>query len=144
MIFFCLETLRLHAPFGYTTRRCMSDYELPELNVVIEKGTPLIIPNISLHYDPQYFELPTQFRPERFDENVKFSVDKPFMPFGLGPRTCIAYRLANLKTKIAIVLMLRKFQFELDAQHINKPLKIDHRAVARMAMGGINLKVNYR
>lgn len=34
-----------------------------------------------------------------------------FIPFGYGPRNCIGIRLALLEAKIAVVSVLRKFNF---------------------------------
>lgn len=125
----------------------MKDYKIPELDIVIEKGTSLLISTAALHLDAQYFDEPEKFMPERFDEKVaanKSFVEWPYMPFGDGPRTCIAMKLAKLQTKIAIVLLLRKFHFELGAQHIGKDMKMDPRAIAKLPIGGVNLKVKSR
>lgn len=137
----------MYPPFSGLNRICTKDYKLPGTNIVIEKGTIIIIPSIGLHYDPKYFEQPDKFMPERFDENIankKSFVEMPTLAFGSGPRNCIALRLAMLQTKIAIVLMLQKFQFELGDEHKNKPLKLNVRSRITAPLNGINLKVKAR
>lgn len=58
--------------------------------VVIEPGTPVIIPIWGIHYDAQYFPEPEKFDPERFSDDRKNSIPKcAYMPFGEGPRQCL-------------------------------------------------------
>lgn len=66
------------------------------------------------------------------------------MPFGQGPRICIAFRLATLQAKLTIVLLLLKYRFELSELHKNKEIEIDPRSSAKMPIGGINLYVKSR
>lgn len=76
----------MHTPFGFFTRRCINDYTIPNTNVIIEKGTQVMISVDGIQYDPQYYEDPLQFKPERFsDEKVAFT-ERPFLSFGDGPR----------------------------------------------------------
>lgn len=141
------ETLRLHAPFGFLARKCTKDYVVPGKNTTIEKDSSILIPVNGLHLDPQYFEQPTKFMPQRFDEKStanKSLADMPYLPFGDGPRNCIGYKLAKLQTKIALVLLLQKYRFELGPQHIGKELKENPKAIAKLPAGGINLKVKVR
>lgn len=141
----CLEeTLRMHTPFGFFTRRCVQDYTIPNSNATIEKGTQVMISVDGIHYDAKYFKEPTRFMPERFSgEKVPFS-ERPFLSFGDGPRNCIGLRFAKLQTKLGIVLLLRKFKFNLSDDHMNKDLEIDPRGLAKLPADGINLKVSFR
>ena len=56
----------------------------------LKKGDCLWIPVVGFHRDPNYFENPNKFDPERFSEENKDKI-KPFtyLPFGVGPRNCI-------------------------------------------------------
>lgn len=56
----------------------------------LKKGDAVWIPVVGFHRDPQYFENPMKFDPERFSEENKDNI-KPFtfIPFGVGPRNCI-------------------------------------------------------
>ena len=59
-------------------------------SVLIEKGTPIVLPIYGLQTDPQYFDDPESFKPERFLAENKERVKKcTFMPFGEGPRACL-------------------------------------------------------
>ena len=59
---------------------------------------------MSLHFLACLFD---RFTPE---EKAKRS-QLCHMPFGFGPRSCIAMRLALLQTKIAFTEMLKKYTF---------------------------------
>lgn len=140
------ETLRLHPPFGTVARKCTKDYKINDTNIVIAEGTSIIIPVAAIHRDPKYFPDPNEFRPERFEDdgiNKSFR-EMPYIPFGDGPRICIGLRLAKLQVKIGLVLLLKKFFFELDEQQTVKMLQINPRSITKMPIGGINLKAYAR
>lgn len=128
-------------------RCCTKDYEIPDTNVIIDEGTTVAISVSGLQNDPKYYEQPDKFIPERFDEeNVsgKSFTEMPFLTFGDGPRICMGLRLAKLESKIAILLLLRRFKFELADQHRNVELEIDPKSAAKAAKYGIHLKVSAR
>lgn len=121
----------------------MKDYKVDGTDIVIEEGTSIIIPVTAIQRDHKYFLDPNEFRPERFDDEMvanKSFIEMPYMPFGDGPRICIGLRLAKLQIKIGLVLLLQKFHFELDEQHVGKELRIDPRSIAKLPVGGINLR----
>ncbi|KAJ6649781.1 putative cytochrome P450 6a14 [Pseudolycoriella hygida] len=141
------ETLRLHPAFGTIARECTKDYKIADTNIVIQKGTSLIVPIAAIHRDGKYYEQPDEFIPERFDDKAtanKTFLDMPYLPFGDGPRICIGLRLAKLEAKVGIICMLKDYSFELGPQHINKELKSYPTSIAKFAVGGINLKVKSR
>lgn len=145
LVFFFLETLRLHPPFGTVARKCTKDYQIENTNILIEEGTSIIIPVAAVHRDPNYFDEPNEFRPDRFnDDQMANKTFMPYMPFGDGPRICIGLRLAKLQIKIGLVLLLQKFHFELDTKYADDELKIDPRSIAKLPVGGVNLKVRTR
>lgn len=135
----------MHPPFGFYSRQCTKDYKIPDSDVVIEKGTTILLPVSGLQNDSKYYEAPDQFSPERY-ENVtaKSSTDMPFIAFGEGPRLCIGLRLALMQTRLGICLMLQRYKFELSDDHQNAPLAFKASTVMRASKNGINLKVNFR
>lgn len=81
------EILRKYPPLPAMFRECTKDYCIPGTDMIIEKGSPIMIPLWALHYDEQFYPEPQQFRPERFeDENRKSFNEMPFLGFGDGPR----------------------------------------------------------
>lgn len=89
------ETLRLYPPGYILTRICTKDYQLVakksnENDLLVSKGTIVVIPVVGVHMDPEYFPNPRKFNPDRFsDENKADIVPGTYMPFGSGPRNCI-------------------------------------------------------
>lgn len=66
---------------------CVKDYTFPNGDLVIKKGTGIIIPVLSYHREPSTFPEPMKFDPDRFeDKNIKY---EGYLPFGDGPRNCI-------------------------------------------------------
>ncbi|KAH8394884.1 hypothetical protein KR222_008620, partial [Zaprionus bogoriensis] len=88
------EALRKWPPAPRTDRLCNADIDLRdaqnELVVSLKKGDILFIPMLAVQHDPENFPEPEEFRPERFSDENKHAI-KPFtyMPFGVGPRSCI-------------------------------------------------------
>lgn len=65
------ETLRKYPPLPILNRECTKTYEIPGTNLILEKGVPVVIPTMAIHYDAQYFPEPEKFDPERFSEEAK-------------------------------------------------------------------------
>ncbi|XP_058883506.1 thromboxane-A synthase-like [Acipenser ruthenus] len=97
------ETLRMYPPGFRFTRDAAKDWNVN--GHFIPAGATIEIPAGYIHYDPEYWPEPEKFIPERFTTEAK-SQRHPFtyLPFGAGPRSCIAMRLALLEAKIAMIL----------------------------------------
>lgn len=66
-------------------------------SIVIDEKTPIVIPISALHNDPNYYEDPKTFKPERFLPENKENITKyAFLPFGEGPRACLGINLLKL------------------------------------------------
>lgn len=110
------ETLRMYPIGPALLRKCLKDYKVSDSDVVIPKGTSVFIPVLGYHRDPDVYENPLEFRPERFLNSPNgdgMSIGSFYLPFGDGPRICIGKRLAKLSAKIGLVMMLRQFNFDL-------------------------------
>ena len=105
------ETLRMYPPNNRTNRIVAEDYEYK--GIKIEKGLTLNFLIYALHHNPLYFPEPYKFMPERHsDVNKKQRPNDAFIPFGAGPRSCIAMRFALLEMKLILASMLSKYKFE--------------------------------
>lgn len=137
----------MHPPFGFYSRQCTKDYQVADTNIVIEKGTTILLPVSGLQNDSKYYEQPDQFSPERYEEQSaanKSATDMPFIAFGEGPRICIGLRLAKMQTRLAICLLLQRYKFELSDDQKDSPLQLKASTVMRASRNGINLKVSLR
>ena len=104
------ESLRLNPPLAQVNRECVNDYKFND--IYIPAGLQVIIPVYFLHRDPDVWPNPEKFDPERFRSPAK-DCRHPyqFLPFGLGPRSCIGMRFALMEIKIALVKFLMKYKF---------------------------------
>ncbi|KAK4879863.1 hypothetical protein RN001_008009 [Aquatica leii] len=107
------ETLRKYPVLPFLDRRCMHDYKLPNSNFILKKGTPVYIPMLGLHHDPNHFPNPELYDPERFSDENKDSITSfTYIPFGEGPRNCIGERFGLLTTKVGVCQILSEFEVE--------------------------------
>lgn len=137
----------MHPPFGASARKSTQNYKIPGTDVVIEKGTLVLFSTSGLQYDPKYYNEPRKFNPERYSDAEKAGkgfIEMPNLTFGEGPRNCLGMRLGKLQSKVAIILLLQKFKFELADEHKNTELKLHPLAAVKTPINGINLIVTKR
>ena len=107
------ETLRIYPPALFTERVAGKDMSLEtsdgKTRFNVMKGDILQIPIYSLHHNEDYFPQPEKYEPERFIGPPTFP-KTAYIPFGQGPRNCIAKRLAQLEAKIALFHIFRNFK----------------------------------
>ncbi|XP_034950095.1 cytochrome P450 6k1-like [Chelonus insularis] len=131
------ETLRLYPPAPILDRVADDDYQIPNSNVVIEKGTAVYVALPGIQKDPKYFPNPEQFDPDRFSEENKNKIPScTFMPFGEGPRICIGARIGLLQTAIGLIRILEDYQVTVNDKH---KVKIDTRIFFTLPMNGVHL-----
>ncbi len=85
------ETLRKHPIASFLVRLASTDFRIPGTNAIIEKGTSIFIPVLGIQRDPNIFEDPLAFKPERFLNSSNGNGNSKglfYMPFGDGPREC--------------------------------------------------------
>uniref|UniRef100_T1J9R3 Cytochrome P450 n=1 Tax=Strigamia maritima TaxID=126957 RepID=T1J9R3_STRMM len=106
------ETLRKYPPLVRIDRVCSEEkYNLN--GITIRKGMALTIPVHAMHNNQDFFPNPNIFDPERFSpENKTKRNPFTYLPFGEGPRNCIAKRFALLETKLVVVHMLYNYRFK--------------------------------
>ncbi|KAK6161468.1 hypothetical protein DH2020_004849 [Rehmannia glutinosa] len=64
-----------------------------------------------------------EFNPERFAEGIMKATkgENAYMPFGWGPRICIAQNFALLESKTFFAMLLLNFSFELSPTYVHAP-----------------------
>uniref|UniRef100_A0A182S550 Uncharacterized protein n=1 Tax=Anopheles funestus TaxID=62324 RepID=A0A182S550_ANOFN len=135
------ETLRMYPALAVLNRECTIDYRVPDSDIVIRKGTQVIIPLLGISMNEKYFPNPELYSPERFDEATKNYDADAYYPFGVGPRNCIGLRQGLLLSKIALVLMLTKFVFTAT---IPRKLCFEPVAVTLAPKGGFPMRIERR
>ncbi|KAF2904570.1 hypothetical protein ILUMI_01617 [Ignelater luminosus] len=137
----CLnETLRKYPPVPFLTRECNTPYKVPESDLTIENGTVVIVPILGIQRNPEYYPNPDKFDPERFSsENKAKRHAFTWLPFGEGPRACIALRFGLLQAKVALVALLRNYKFTLNSR-TKSPLLLDPRTFTLAVEGSVWLE----
>ncbi|EKG14239.1 hypothetical protein MPH_08614 [Macrophomina phaseolina MS6] len=113
------ETLRVYPPAS-TIRGSDVPYPVvdPETGESFEtQGWMVWAPSFGIMRDPRYFPDPHAWRPERFLPREQRPEDlvpekvhpHAWRPFEVGPRNCIGQELAMVELKIAMALMLSRF-----------------------------------
>ncbi|XP_017882560.1 cytochrome P450 6k1 [Ceratina calcarata] len=135
------ETLRKYPPLGFLDRVAGADYKVPNSDLVIEKGTPIYISMVGMHYDPEYFPEPEKYDPLRFSDEAKKS-RPPFtyFPFGEGPHICIGMRLGLIQTKLAVIQFLKDHEFSV-CEKTPIPMVLDPKGLTTTSKGGMYLNV---
>lgn len=137
------EALRMHPPLFNLSRRCNETIEvsgLKDKKLLIEKGMAINIPIQSIQTDPQYYERPDEFFPERFNpENggVKAFKDRGvLLPFGDGPRICLGMRFALSQAKTGIAEVIQHFELSVNKK-TQEPLTLDPKEFLTTPLGGL-------
>jgi len=104
------EALRLYPPFWMVDRMALADDRAGD--VVIPRGSTVVVFIHGVHHSPQYWENPENFDEERFSK-AKEKLHTPFahLPFGAGPRGCIGGNYAMLQMLMILSVLLRKYDF---------------------------------
>lgn len=112
-----------------------------EANIVLERGLSVHIPVCAIHYDPEYYPEPHEFRPERF-EPAALQQRHPmaFLGFGDGPRNCIGLRFGRMQVKVGLITLLSSYRFLLPADGSGK-LTIGSKNFLLIPDQGIRLRV---
>nr|XP_053654483.1 cytochrome P450 9e2-like [Cherax quadricarinatus] len=134
------ETLRLYPPSFVGERKCTKTFKIPGTNVTLHPGEYVTIPFWSLHHDPRYWPDPEAFLPDRFlPENKADITNFTHMPFGMGPRNCLAMRFALMEVKVALAKLLLKAELRLCNGH--EELKLE-RSPFLLRPEGVNLVIS--
>lgn len=102
----------------------------------------IIVPIYAVHHDPQIYENPEEFRPERFmSDELKNRPSVAFMPFGAGPRNCIASRLGMVQVRCSLIMLLKEFTFSTCEETVPMPIKLHPWKIVLASERQILLKV---
>lgn len=115
------EALRLKPPAAYIPLEALADTTVGDVH--IERGTIAWCVMRGSSLDDTWFANAAQFDPQRW---LSEAIDKKAaMPFGAGPRTCPGRYLALLEIKVAIAMLLARFDIvAVDTAHGGAPREV--------------------
>lgn len=106
------ETLRMYPSVPFYARQLTEDVQIND-KLTIPKGTNVNILAFVIQRNPEFFENPEVFDPERFNaENVLTKQIYSYLPFSAGPRNCIGQKFAMLEMKSSVSKVLRNFELQ--------------------------------
>ncbi|KAI1278438.1 Cytochrome P450 3A24 [Halotydeus destructor] len=104
------EALRMNPVSVRLMRVCTANTVIGD-DIQIPSGTAIMVPVTVVHSDPNNFEDPEHFRPERFLAGNKHELKHcSFLGFGAGPRICLGMRFAIMNIKQTAVQLLRRYR----------------------------------
>ncbi|EGG06012.1 uncharacterized protein MELLADRAFT_36399 [Melampsora larici-populina 98AG31] len=106
------EGLRRHSTSSIGLPRLMAN-DLNFKGFFIKKGTVVSVPSYEIHHDPEVWGDPWNFRPERWLEPDAKELEKAFMPFSFGPRSCVGRNVAILELQMIISTLVLRYDFQL-------------------------------
>ncbi|ODM98968.1 Cytochrome P450 3A56 [Orchesella cincta] len=105
------EALRMYT-FYHTERVCTKDWFCEKYNFKIPKGMTVIVSLWPANRNPDYFENPMEFDPERFMSGNKEKLHPyAWSPFGHGNRHCTGKPLAMEVFRYACAYLFKEFQY---------------------------------
>ena len=140
LVNFILESLRKYPPFTVLFRKANKDYRIPGTDTVIEKNGGIIVPVFSIQRDPQYYDNPDKFDPDRFQPEEVKKRPHCFMQFGEGPRNCIAARFGMMQARTGLVTLLRNFEVDIGPRTIKK-VAFSKRGIVNTVEGELFLNI---
>jgi cytochrome P450 len=106
------ESLRLYPPAWAGIRVAREEIELRGYR--FPAGTAVGFTQYFTHRMPEYYAEPDRFLPERFDpDGGEAHPPYAYIPFGMGPRSCIGSGFALMELKTVIPIILQRFRPEL-------------------------------
>jgi cytochrome P450 len=108
------EALRLYPPIAALSRTAEAADLLADVKV--KPGSLIVIAPYVLHRHRRLWDRPDVFDPSRFLAAKKSEIDRfAYLPFGMGPRTCIGAAFALQEATIVLAVLMSKFELELSS-----------------------------
>ncbi|MBU2997195.1 cytochrome P450 [Cellulophaga baltica] len=131
------ETMRLYPPAYIIDRVSLENDEIDDLK--IPKDTMVLMSIYELHRYEQFWELPNDFIPERFETLDKKKYQDYYYPFGAGPRMCVGNNFAMYEMILAVTEILKKYRITTNLKTLDinplislKPLNVELKFTARI------------
>jgi cytochrome P450 len=106
------EVGRLRPSIWWFARTAINDDNIAGQE--IKAGTTVLISQYLIHRNPDIWEDPERFDPDRFEvERVVRRSKFAYLPFGAGPRVCIGSGFAMMEMQFLLGMLLRRFDVDI-------------------------------
>lgn len=102
------ESLRLYPPAYFIDRVNFEDDEFGDM--FIPKNSSLLFSILEIHTNPENWDEPQKFKPERFSDVNPNHFSGQYFPFGAGPRMCIGNNFAMYEMILAIAEIVKTYK----------------------------------
>lgn len=116
------ETLRLYPPAWGIGRTAIENDEFKD--VKIQKGDNVVVCIYALHRNPEFWNNPNEFDPDRWCNPDLLKNKNQFIPFGLGPRFCIGNNFALMEMRIILKAILSNYKIKIEQGFQSEPLPL--------------------
>ena len=115
------ETLRLYPPITFLPRVALAPVRIGRFKA--KRGAMLMIAPWVLHRHEKHWREPHRFDPDRFTPEREAEI-RPgtYLPFGLGPRTCVGAGFAQTEATLILASLVRRFDFAALAPEKVRPV----------------------
>ena len=118
------ESLRIAPPIYFVGREALEDCVIG--GYLIRKGT-IVQPCIRVvHWNEKFFRRASEFRPERWLEQPTTHPRHAYLPFGYGPRICIAWGFATMEAVFVLATIAQRWRLDAVSR---KPAEVDSKAI---------------
>ncbi|WUC04304.1 cytochrome P450 [Nocardia sp. NBC_00565] len=107
------EVLRLKPPAWMGQRRADEEDEIGGYR--IPAGTPVMFSYYHAHRNPECWDQPDTFDPDRFTADAVAARDRNvYLPFGAGGHLCIGNAFAMMEMQLALSTIMRRFELTIE------------------------------
>lgn len=118
------ETLRLYPPTPIIPAHESSE-DCTVAGFHVTAGTMLLVNVWAIQRDPEFWEDPTSFKPERFvGESKGEGGEKMMMPFGSGRRACPGEGLSMRIVGLALAALIQCFEWERGCEEVDLSVRV--------------------
>jgi cytochrome P450 len=111
------ETLRLYPPIGFIMRDATETGSIAGREVC--PGQTVVASPWLMQRHRKHWERPDEFDPDRFNtESAKASLKIAYLPFGLGPRTCMGAGFAMQEGALLLASLVQRYRILPVPEHV--------------------------
>ena len=80
----------------------------------VSEDVTVSVPTYTLLRDPEAFDRPEEFNPERWLTGDKEKMSKAHLPFSTGPRACIGRNIAYFEQLLVMASLFKGYDFDFE------------------------------